>query len=397
MKQKTEPKHRLILLGNGFDLAHGLPTSYEDFIFTICKYEILDCLKDPITLGRKFLNPNFIELKDSKIQVGNVHDAILTQITNKQDLVRLINNQTGLIKFFKNKTLKYLNTPPEQSYIKCSNSFVFDLIAENNGKNWSDIESYFYAKLVSCLGIKNADDKITKNKDEILYDVKELNDEIKEVKFELENYLREHVEDKYIFKPQKEFINIFKGNRDIESTLLLNFNYTKTAEIYLPHLQKDNSTKLIQIHGKLGHFRDNPMIFGFGDEYDKLYKVFEEFNANSLFEHIKSFGYFKSDSYNKMESFIESEPYEIFVIGHSCGLSDRTLLKYLFEHEHCKSIKIFYYAGKDTNFHISRDNHNYTAQEISRHFEDKAKMRSKIINFQKSEPCPQTPLVKKVE
>lgn len=225
--------------------------------------------------------------------------------------------------------------------------------------------------------------------------MKKLNAEFENVKLALQYYLIEHVENKYIFKPKKEFINIFKGGKDTESILLLNFNYTKTAEMYLSRLKKYNP-QLINIHGKLNEDKENPMIFGFGDEYDKLYKVIEEYNNNSLFQHIKSFGYVKSNNYRKMESFVESEPYEIFIIGHSCGLSDRTLLKYLFEHDHCTSIKIFYYEEEKGNFKKSRDNHTYTAQEISRHFEDKAKMRSRIISFEDSEPCPQVELEKKV-
>ena len=37
--------NRIILIGNGFDLAHGLPTSYADFIrgyYTIQKLKLLE-------------------------------------------------------------------------------------------------------------------------------------------------------------------------------------------------------------------------------------------------------------------------------------------------------------------------------------------------------------------
>ena len=37
--------NRIILIGNGFDLAHGLPTSYTDFIrgyYTIQKLKLLE-------------------------------------------------------------------------------------------------------------------------------------------------------------------------------------------------------------------------------------------------------------------------------------------------------------------------------------------------------------------
>ena len=73
---------------------------------------------------------------------------------------------------------------------------------------------------------------------------------------------------------------------------------------------------------------------------------------------------------------IDEQPYDIEILGHSCGLSDRVLLSTIFQHDNCKSIKIHYYAKSDTeNDFFSK------TQEISRHFRDKAKMRKLIVNF----------------
>jgi hypothetical protein len=40
--------NRLIILGNGFDLAHGLETSYRDFIYDYC----LNFIKNVSEIGR---------------------------------------------------------------------------------------------------------------------------------------------------------------------------------------------------------------------------------------------------------------------------------------------------------------------------------------------------------
>ena len=45
--------------------------------------------------------------------------------------------------------------------------------------------------------------------------------------------------------------------------------------------------------------------------------------------------------------FIALGPYQVFIMGHSCGNSDRTLLNTLFEHDNCLSIKVFYRQYKD--------------------------------------------------
>ena len=82
-----------------------------------------------------------------------------------------------------------------------------------------------------------------------------------------------------------------------------------------------------------------------------------------------------------MLSSIESEPYQIFVMGHSCGNSDRTLLNTLFEHKNCVSIKPFYHLRED-----GTDNYNEIVQNISRNFTNKAAMRERVVNKTYCEP-----------
>ena len=62
-------------------------------------------------------------------------------------------------------------------------------------------------------------------------------------------------------------------------------------------------------------------------------------------------------------------------MGHSCGLSDKTLLKTIFEHPNCISIRPFYYIDKDGN-----NNYNDIVKNIYRTFTDKALMRDKVVN-----------------
>jgi len=350
--------NRLVLLGNGFDLAHGLPTKYEDFIFNYTKAEIDENFINQKSNSKKFFN---LKLRHKKDDLQNSY----LQAHTKERLVRLIG--THFI------------------YISAT-SLSEKLLTGNNGNNWSDIESFFYKELIVESGVKNFKNIDVRH----ITDVKRLNEEFEKVKLALEYYLTEYVENKFKFKPHQKFIDILTGNKDTKSMCLLNFNYTKTAEMYLSDLNKNNPTELINIHGKLNDDRENPLIFGFGDEYDKTYKALEEFNVKSLFENIKSFGYSKSRSYNEMTNFVDGGEYEVFIIGHSCALSDRTLLKYLLENENCTSIRIFYYEGKD--FYKSRNNHNYITREISRHFTNKGEMRNKMVNFLDSEPCPQVQL-----
>jgi hypothetical protein len=70
-------------------------------------------------------------------------------------------------------------------------------------------------------------------------------------------------------------------------------------------------------------------------------------------------------------------------MGHSCGLSDRTLLNRIVEHDNCTKIKIFYHAKSD-----SENDYIEKTQELSRHFSSKSKhdMRIKIKSFPESSP-----------
>ena len=71
----------------------------------------------------------------------------------------------------------------------------------------------------------------------------------------------------------------------------------------------------------------------YGDELEDHYNEIVKLNDNKCLQNIKSIKYLESNKYRKMLSFIESSPFQILVMGHSCGNSDRTLLNTLFEHK----------------------------------------------------------------
>ena len=131
-----------------------------------------------------------------------------------------------------------------------------------------------------------------------------------------------------------------------KNSLILNFNYTTTIEKYINEfggiLPKTKEMRINYIHGKVND-KSNPIIFGFGDELDADYVKIESEKRKGFLNYIKSFGYFKTSNYHDLIRFIESDDFQVYILGHSCGLSDRTMLNMIFEHTNCKSIKIFYY------------------------------------------------------
>ncbi|MDE5588482.1 MAG: bacteriophage abortive infection AbiH family protein, partial [Acetatifactor sp.] len=206
-----------------------------------------------------------------------------------------------------------------------------------------------------------------------------LDEEWKEL---LQNYNRKYVTERLIE------INAFKNRHwrgrlplDFlrpDKIMLLNFNYTKTADMYLPSGGSD-CFSVNHIHGELA----NPqgVIFGYGDDLDDNYKKLLKLAENEYLRNIKSINYLSSENYRRMQNFIESAPYQVFIMGHSCGNSDRTLLNMLFEHKNCVSVKPFFYRKKD-----GTDNYLEIVQNICRNFKDMKLMRSCVVNQELCHP-----------
>ncbi|MEC4048433.1 AbiH family protein [Flavobacterium sp. SUN046] len=165
-----------------------------------------------------------------------------------------------------------------------------------------------------------------------------------------------------------------------EELLFLNFNYTLTKKIYENKIEFENYEyklikEVIHIHGTIITYDGNNVIFGFGDEIDESYKTIENLNDNNYLENIKSIKYLEADNYKRLLEFMNSDDYQVFIFGHSCGISDRTLLSNLFEHSNCVSIKPFFFIENE-----NKDNYSYIIRNISRNFSVKSNMRDKVVN-----------------
>lgn len=368
--------NRLILLGNGFDLAHGLKTSYNDFI----KWYFKKCL----------LAASFKPYEDCLIRVENLDYDFGPGPFSQFDNYLEILYQIGLGKCVQKEFVEIgVSNDFKNPYrITMKSQLLETLFARCSYSSWVEVENEFYQLLKQAF-IEGGSDRDKK--------IKDLNDSLSAIIKELEEYLLtqqiENINDAYldIFKSK-----ILKGDvvtkltADIvpHQTMILNFNYTSTPERYISESSKDTVVKPVinYIHGELGSVQ-NPMIFGFGDEHDEFYQKMELEKDKSCLKYIKSFWYFKTGKYHDLLRFIEGDKYQIVIMGHSCGLSDRTMLNMLFEHENCVSIKIYYYDnGKGYN------NHEDLTYEISQHFRDKLKMRRVIVPKSNSSPMPQVDL-----
>jgi hypothetical protein len=412
--------NRLVIIGNGFDLAHGLPTSYRDFIDDFWRNIQQNYRKEEY---KKFVNINedYFGLFEMGI-INNFNDF-------KKNLV-LYSNENDCK--YSESTIRCYSKRGDSVMIKpiivfeFKNSF-FKAISLKNTENWVDIENEYYKLLKEC--VKQNDNS----------NIVELNREFEELKLLFEKYLIEKVEENYVFSKDvvEKFINIFDANRyekleldrffmeiskqteiflvkehkdylnknrpdngyhpsddishkvDVEHHFL-SFNYTSTVFNYIKALDL-NLYNLNEIHGRLEDER-NLINFGFGDEMDKHYQEIEEKDDNEYLKNIKSFQYLHTPNYKRLLNLIDSDKFQVYIMGHSCGLSDRTLLNTIFEHENCCSIKIFFHEILNEQGEVIKDNYTEITQNISRHFNKKKLMREKIVNKTLCEALPQVKL-----
>ncbi|HNX57297.1 MAG TPA: AbiH family protein [Prolixibacteraceae bacterium] len=345
----------LYLIGNGFDLAHGLETSYNDFLLWYLKKSLHICS------AKHLFDDQLITVKKG--------DSFGTGVTNYKTIKEILEDrESGTFS------------------IKYKNDFFEKILESYRDFKWVDIEYEYYMTLVE---IYKKLDSGTYLKESIINQLKELNSCFDAIKKRLTEYLLSieittKLENRKIEAILLEGTGAEGNNRG--EKIYLYFNYTPTIELYArKYLFEKNNW--IYIHGGLED-SVNPMIFGYGDEMDPYYDKIENLNSNEFLKNIKSFSYFKTDNYLRVIRFIDSDDFTVKILGHSCGLSDRILLNTIFEHPNCKHIKIYYYQKSETE-----NDYFEKTQEISRHFKAsmKSEMRKKIVPFEESIPLPQNP------
>ncbi|WP_157958495.1 AbiH family protein [Flavobacterium tibetense] len=376
-----------MIIGNGFDLAHGLPTRYSDFIEDYWRN-----VKDSNHNGLVSFNlDNFVEFKNHK----NI-DELIDEIAK----IKNIYKRDG-IEVYK---IKENPTPLANNRIQIINykNKFFKLMSSESIENWVDIKNLYYKTL------KERAKGELQNQNYIL-GIKQLNEDFEEIKNLFESYLIRVFEESYNWEKikndeiiqnliedtkfndfsfdikQEEYFNNL-DNFSIENTTLLSFNYTKTVFDYSEEILKSKFDIYYNyIHGKIDS-KDLPIIFGFGDEMDKEYQLIEDIDDNEYLKNFKSIQYLEHSNYKNLYSFIESGPFQVFIMGHSCGLSDRTLLSTIFENENCLSMKVFYYQYLDKQTNKIKDNYTEITQNISRHFKDKKMLRKKVVEKRHCKP-----------
>ncbi|MCL2414150.1 MAG: bacteriophage abortive infection AbiH family protein [Bacteroidales bacterium] len=443
--------NRIILIGNGFDLAHGLETSYRSFVDNFWK-----------NIGVEFNNytgERGTYLDNDFLSIGPLY-------SKPRELFQNYNSLTNWLSLRSNRDAG--------TFIRFKNLFLKQITEKHSLEKWVDVEEEYHQEIKSIIQKTSRYSRISRE----ITPIEKLNEDFEKIKQALENYLSEitnnppkikgihdlffdsikrkdiasskeevfvelisemlyssdpfyRAGDFYnsqrdsLFKEMTEeykikdsdvgvaldnFLKTQKPNyfNDDEvshkifprRTLILNFNYTKTESLYSDYKDyKGNEPDCwfppffpiqptIHIHGELNS-ETNPIVFGYGDEKAEEYKEIEKLNDNEFLRNIKSIKYLQTANYKRLLDFADSDFFQIYVFGHSCGNSDRTLLSRLFEHKNCVSIKPFFYE-KEANGQKINDYEDVTIN-MSRNFDNKSMFREKVVNKAYCTPLPQKP------
>ena len=275
----------LILIGNGFDLAHGMKTSYSDFM-------------------RFAVNLN-LENQDLSSRL----------FTKKQPYYQM--TYDDVIK----DSLKNIGAENIKFHNELFRIFLTDLALNN----WCDLEDKYF-EILKRIGAGF---------------VKKTNLEFEEIKNYLSDYLFQE-QKKSLDKKSESYSAFFNLIKD-KNFKIVNFNYTNTLQKYNLELENKN---VIHIHGELGKL-DNPIIFGYAAD-DEESRGLSKKKDNEYLRNIKKICYKETNKIVTLEKYItQAEVLKVCVFGHSCGESDKLILNQIFNNEKVKEIRLFFYENAE--------------------------------------------------
>ena len=342
----------ILILGNGFDLAHNLPTRYADFLVFCEKVE---------TLFRQWKNNTLEEdFKNTKLKEWRTDESIILTIRNALDNTKdndeIKKDRKILLEIFEqlnnNIWYDYFCTLYNEKRMRGENWIDFEteisLVIECIDKNTFSLNGFlneilkitndYFKKSVNRILEKDSIAKITirKFREILFYDLEKLTRA-------LELYLSHFVEKINITEKVKEI-------SDLNPDYVITFNYTNTYErVY-------GRGEVFHIHGTADEERavqNNNMVLGIDeywneDERDKKinFAIFKKFvqrirkhTGNENYRYIKEIeeiyhaaGSCWSGIVDRTKQYADGVT-QLYIFGHSLDITDKDVLSKFIETE----------------------------------------------------------------
>lgn len=352
----------ILLIGNGFDLAHGLPTKYTDFL------NFIEVIKQIIKI-------NSGEMSDT-INWMNIHPEIIKNLSDNIAFTEnSLQHQEKMWKelIYDNFWIEYFlqcNMYQKENWIDFESEIsniiqdldygIFSSKEKSNiNDNIGDLSNAFLnkkygkytytEKTMNALIGKGPSELISFKtiRDNLLND---LNKFIRAFEIYLTDYL-EKIKCNVLSPDLKEILIIEENSKEALGCNILSFNYTNTCQrVYLNSLNINLEKHIDYIHGKAdinNTIESNNMVLGI-DEYlseDRKNKDIEFIAFKKFYQRIyKGTGC----TYKRWVDGIKkdnNDMHELYIFGHSLDVTDGDVLRDLILNDNVYTT--IYYLNKD--------------------------------------------------
>lgn len=318
----------VLVIGNGFDLAHGLPTRYMDFLEFIEKYKeyyddsLIDSDFTNITVYFKNLKENRSDIYNEINNLINenrwIHHFLMLKdknlLENKQTWIDFESEISKVVKVFETVKKRFNNNSYSEFNVVRLNDYEFEILhyVLEDGIELSVMDCIFTLGQIEAY-------------------IKKLEYDLERLIRSLEIYLNHYVKLNYSNALNKiDFINKLKVD------YVLTFNYTSTYEC----VYDTSKVKFDYIHGKANVEHDLSacnLVLGI-DEYlntDERNKNVEFIRFKKFYQRIyKGTGCLYKDWISfyleqKVKNYNSQRKLNLYFIGHSLDVTDKDILKEL--------------------------------------------------------------------
>ncbi|MGL5271021.1 MAG: AbiH family protein [Selenomonadaceae bacterium] len=344
----------ILVIGNGFDLAHDLPTTYEDFL---CFLEVLVYIIDLGGASRRRYKGT-LEMSDIKDE--QLKESLSVFFGDERRKHHIFENlfcnicendsEDGFCA--KASHCEWLHKAPENDVL-VKNKWIDYLLLiykekKFRGEHWIDVEFEIQKvmKFIDEMETVNVKDGTRHLIYEAL-DIKEVMDVSKNYQASLEekrkyvgrleidlNRFNQCLEQYMLFVNKIEIVSVLPDIKRLNVDKVLSFNYTNTYERYYGG---NRQTEYNYIHGRAGQ---NNIILGFNeylkdDEKDKklLCVRFKKF-----FQRI-----YKGTGCSYKSWIVKGEENNVFILGHSLDVTDKDVMSEIIMNEDVQRTTIFYH------------------------------------------------------
>lgn len=353
-------QNTVLIIGNGFDLYHKLPTRYTDFlmlcdqwdeflkIYNSYKNEEGKIIQEDVNAQEQFevrLDSYGRLIAESFLDFGN--HSICYDLANIEFLKNNLCNNAW-VQYFRETDYKkdgWIDFEREmENVLKNIELYYSKLLPNLVGRIPNTILEKRISSIIRLFG-KKAKEPF-KNLNSGIVHVDDIGPEIiQKQKLALLDAMKEEMDilNRCIYIYLKEFVSRIKCTcyskqvKDLKNVQLLSFNYTYTYN----NVYKENSLR--EVHAVHGELSENNMVLGISDDafesmdYAYFLKFFQRIQKRTGVFYKK---WVIEPSYRTLEDI----PAKVHIIGHSLDNTDKGILKDFFCNQYVEKIYIYYHS-----------------------------------------------------